>query len=279
MVEEGVLDLEPRAERAYGLHVWPTLPSGTVASRPGPLLAACERFEIVVGGKGGHAAMPHLTKDPIVAASAAVMNLQTLVSRGLSPLESGVVSITKVNAGDAFNVIPHSARVLGTVRALSEEGLIKLRDGVKRMVEQTAEMHGCNATIRYSPDHYPPTVNDPDLYPFAAEVAAPVSIEGVVRDIEPTMGAEDFSFFAKAVPSAFFLLGQGDGGGDGGPPRTDYGLHHPKFALDEGVLTRGIELHANLALRSLKRLAAEEGMASNADSGREVGEVGSTASL
>ena len=103
MVEEGVLDLDPKPEHAFGMHVWPTIPSGSVAGRPGPLLAAAERFEILIAGKGGHAAMPHLTHDPIVAASAIIMNLQTIVSRTMNPLDSGVVSVTKMQGTCSFH--------------------------------------------------------------------------------------------------------------------------------------------------------------------------------
>jgi len=231
-----------------------SIPSGTIASRPGPLLAACERFEILIAGVGGHAAMPHLTIDPVVTASSIVMNLQTIVSRTVNPLESGVCSITAFNAGEAFNIIPASALLRGTIRALSTETLLSLRDKVDHIVRTTAAVHGCNVTITYSPDFYPPTVNDPELYEtFAKDVGALVAESGTVMDIEPTMGAEDFSFVAENVPSTFFLLGQGSGKS----PDTNYGLHHPHFALDESVLPRGVELHVNLALRALQRLSEE----------------------
>jgi len=199
--------------------------------------------------------MPHLTIDPIVAASSLVMNLQTIVSRTISPLESGVVSVTQISAGDAFNVIPAAATIRGTVRALSTEMLMALRDKVEHIVHATSKMHGCNSTIQYSPDFYPPTVNDPELFEFSKAVGALVSHEGYVRDTEPTMGGEDFSFLAEKIPSTFFLIGQGSGGDEKYHlPRTDYGLHHPSFALDEEVLPIGVELHVNLALRSLKSL-------------------------
>jgi IAA-amino acid hydrolase len=255
MREEGVLTMEPRPQYAFAQHVWPTIPSGTIASRPGPILAAAERFEILVSGVGGHAAMPHLTVDPIVTASSIVMNLQTLVSRNLSPLESGVCSITKFEAGDAFNVIPHSAILRGTIRALSTETLLSLQKRVQHVVETTASVHGANVTITYSPDYYPPTVNDPELFEsFSKDVASLVAVDGKLMDIEPTMGAEDFSFVAESIPSTFFLLGQGSGKS----PDTSYGLHHPHFALDESVMPRGVALHVNVALRALHKLANEE---------------------
>lgn len=206
--------------------------------------------------------MPHLTVDPIVTASSIVMNLQTLISRNLSPLESGVCSITKFESGEAFNIIPASALLRGTVRALSTETLLQLRDRVHHVVESTASVYGCNVTITYSPDFYPPTVNDPALYEaFSKDVGALISEDGTIIDIEPTMGAEDFSFVAEKIPSTFFLLGQGD---KLKYPPTTYGLHHPHFALDESVLSRGVELHVNLALRALQRLGKEETLTATA---------------
>jgi IAA-amino acid hydrolase len=259
MLEEGLLEMEPKPRHAMGLHVWPTLPSGSIASRPGALLAACERFELVIEGVGGHAAMPHLTVDPIVASSAIVMNLQSIISRNTNPLEAGVVSITQIQAGEAFNIIPASTQLRGTIRALSTEMLLQLRDRVQHVVESTAATYGCNATVVYSRDFYPPTVNDPDLYEsFSEAVGALVSAEGFVRDTEPTMGAEDFSFVAESIPSTFFLLGQGSGT----QPATSYGLHHPQFALDESVMPRGAELHVNWAVRALRKLAYGEAVAS-----------------
>lgn len=256
MREEGVLRQDPKPSHGFGLHVWPTIPSGTIASRPGPLLAAVDCFEILVAGVGGHAAMPHLTVDPIVTSSAVVMNLQTIVSRTISPLESGVCSVTKIDGGDAFNVIPHAVVLRGTIRALSTEALLVLRDKVEHIVETTAATHGCNVTISYMSDFYPPTVNDPDLFEgFSKEVGGLVSSEGKTRDTEPTMGGEDFAFVAENIPSTFFLLGQGSGT----DPPTSFGLHHPHFSLDENVMPRGVELHVNLALRALNELNQKDG--------------------
>jgi amidohydrolase len=126
MIEEGLVTMEPKALEGYGMHVWPTLPTGSIAFRSGALLAAAEMFEIQILGKGGHAAMPHLTIDPIVAGSALVQNLQTIISRTVSPLESGVVSVTQFTAGDAFNVIPASAMIRGTICAMITKILLSL---------------------------------------------------------------------------------------------------------------------------------------------------------
>lgn len=274
MVEEGVVLMEPKAQMAFGIHVWPMLPSGTIASRPGPLLAAATQFKILISGTSGHAAMPHQTRDPIVAASSVVMNLQTIVSRTLSPLQSGVVSVTQLVAGDgSFNVIPAAASLKGTIRALSMDTLEVLKERVDTVVNATVQALGCNMTIEYSPDPYPPTVNDEVLWEgFSKGVGGLVSEEGSVRIVEPTMGAEDFAFFGEVVPSTFFLLGQGgadtatatdtattaDGEKEGHKPKTNYGLHNERFALDEDVLPLGVELHVNLALRALKKLGDDD---------------------
>jgi len=256
MIEEGIIDLEPKASFGFGMHVWPTLPSGTIASKPGVLMAAAETFELVLTGKGGHAAMPHLTIDPIVAVSSLITNLQSVVSRTLSPLESGVISITKVSGGDAFNVIPSEVTVGGTIRALSTGMLLDLKAKMETMVDATVKLHGLvDSKLVYSPDYYPPTSNDEELFAWSRGVSDLVSPEGRTREIEPTMGGEDFGFLGQAIPSNFFYLGQGTGGDESHHvPPTDYGLHHPSFALDEHVLPLGVQLHANLALRSLDKL-------------------------
>ena len=211
MSEEGVLSRHPAPSYAFAMHVWPTLKTGQIGFRSGPMLGAADSFTLEIEGVGGHAAFPHLVKDPIVAASSIVLNAQTLVSRNLNPLESGVVSITQFGAGDgAHNVIPAKAVLRGTIRSLSDEGLAMLRDGLVSIADNVAKAHGCTlASSSFSPDHYPVTMNDDKLYPFAAKVASMVADGGEVTNVDPTMGAEDFAFLAQGVPSAFFFLGQG----------------------------------------------------------------------
>ena len=207
-------------------------------------------------------AQPHLTIDPIVAASTLITNLQSVISRTISPLESGVISVTKVSAGNSFNVIPSSAPLCGTIRALSRPMLVTLKARLLQMVNSTAAMYGLtNTTVQFMPDFYPPLINDHDLFDWSKEVAGLVSPEGVLRsDIEPTMGGEDFAFLAETIPSMFFFLGQGSGGdAQQHRPRTDFGLHHPSFALDEAVMPIGVQLHVNVALRSLEKLAHDGG--------------------
>ena len=271
MIEEGVLKRHPKPAHAFALHVWPTFPSSVIASCSGALLAAAERFTITLQGVGGHAAMPHLTVDPVVCAAAIVMNLQTIVSRTVNPLEAGVISVTELHAGEAFNIMPDHALVRGTIRALSTETLLDLRDRLETMVLMMASAHKLiDVNVTYSPDFYPPTINDPDLYEqFSKPVGALVSPEGFVRDTEPTLGSEDFSFLANEIPSTFFLLGSGSGAGHHHSPPTDYGLHHPQFALDESVMSKGVELQVNLAIRALHRLGQDDNTASGLSSRRK----------
>jgi IAA-amino acid hydrolase len=279
MVEEGVLQQcsfvveaplpsSPKkkqwgVERAFGLHLWPTLPSNVIASRPGTLMAACDRFIILIHGTGSHAAMPHQGADPIVAGSAMVAAFQTIVSRRTSPLEAAVVSITKFDsAGTAFNVIPEAVELYGTVRSLTEVGLRTLMNEVEKVTSSVSASYNCNATVIWSVDYYPPTVNDADLFDFAKSVGDKASFGGEVVEIVPTMGAEDFGFLGREVPSVFFFLGQGgDEKGESGEIKkgseTGFGLHHPHFKMDESVLVTGVELHVRLALESIEDLWRE----------------------
>mmetsp|Transcript_8130 Transcript_8130/g.15094 ORF Transcript_8130/g.15094 Transcript_8130/m.15094 type:complete len:527 (-) Transcript_8130:47-1627(-) len=258
MIQEGVLTAHPAPSYAFAMHVWPTLPSGQIGFRSGPMLGSADMFTLTIEGVGGHAAFPHLVKDPIVASAAIVMNLQTLVSRGLNPLESGVISVSYLESGDgAHNVIPSKAIIRGTIRALSDEAMRQLKDGLVHIASKTADAHGCKlSSSEFSRDHYPVTMNDSDLFQFASRVGGIVADGRKVTDVDPTMGAEDFAFIAQSVPSAFFFLGQGGRDHSNHESRvpTNLGLHHPEFNLDEEVMSKGVELFVNLALRSLKDL-------------------------
>ncbi len=250
MVKEGALG---SAEAAFALHVWPALASGAVATTAGAVLAGSLVFEATIAGAGGHAAYPHLTKDPVVAVAATVTALQTLVARRLSPLEAGVVSVTRLGAGAAFNVIPDAATLGGTVRARSEAAMAALRSRVEEVVINTAAAHGCVGSVDWmEADHpyYPPVVNDAAAVEFLTGVARDaLGPEGNVDgSMEPSMAGEDFAFFARAVPSAFAVLGtRSEGAG------ATHGLHTPRFRVDEAILERGAALHAALASEFLAR--------------------------
>ena len=258
MIEEGVLaasSTSPAPGRVFGFHLWPTLPAGHVAGRAGVQLAASDSFRLTLKGVGGHAAMPHLAKDPIVAVAALVQSLQSLISRELSPLDCGVVSVTKIVGGDATNVIPETVHVAGTLRALSVPALDQLRERMREMMTQILGVHGCTIELlAFAPDPYPPTVNDAALWEsFVRPTAAAASSTGAVENVATTMAGEDFGFVANEVPSAFLLLGQGSGPGG----ETSHGLHHPQFTMDEAVLDTGVALHTHLALASLAEMSRD----------------------
>eukprot|EP00929_Paragymnodinium_shiwhaense_P114813 TRINITY_DN83330_c0_g1_i1.p1 TRINITY_DN83330_c0_g1~~TRINITY_DN83330_c0_g1_i1.p1 ORF type:complete len:485 (+),score=50.36 TRINITY_DN83330_c0_g1_i1:57-1511(+) len=257
MREEGVLE---GVSRIFGLHIWPGLPSGTYASRPGVLMAAADMFEITIAGKGGHGAMPHLAVDPIPAVAAIVSSLQSIVSRETSPLGAAVVSVTKIQAGDALNVVPGTAVIGGTVRSLDLDGLQTLRERLEEVATNVAKAHRCTiAEAKYMPDPFDATVNDPALIEWLASSEMGLNSTGMTSvnfGVEPTMGGEDFAFFSQQVPAAFVFLGQGTGTGSTASAEfpTSTTVHNPRFNADEDVLHLGTALHTHFAVRSLHAL-------------------------
>ncbi|VAH41480.1 unnamed protein product [Triticum turgidum subsp. durum] len=249
ILKEGVLD---DVSAIFGLHVFPHLPVGVVASRPGPFLAAAARFTATVTGKGGHAGNPHDAVDPVIAASSAILSLQQLVARETDPLESAVVSVTQLRGGDAYNVIPESASFGGTFRSMTDEGLSYLMKRVKEVVEAQATVHRCAATVDFMEEklkHYPATVNDEGMYAHSKEVAEAMLGEANVKVAPRSMGGEDFAFYAQRAAGAFFFIGVGN--------ETTMDMvrpvHSPHFVLDEDVLPIGAAFHAAVAIEYLNR--------------------------
>jgi IAA-amino acid hydrolase len=247
MIKEGAVE---GAGAAFALHVMPTVDVGLVATRPGTIMAGAYSFEITLAGRGGHAALPHLNVDPVVAAAALVGALQTLVSRETSPLGSAVLSITTLSAGSgAFNVIPDNARLAGTLRALTHEHIEALRGRIASMAAAVAAAYGCTASVDWREDiqpYYPPTVNDPAAAAFAARVASGLLGAASVRETEPLMAGEDFAFFGRAVPAAMLFLGVRNAA-----LNATANLHSPQFRVDEAALPLGAALHAALAVEYL----------------------------
>src|SRR6185295_13430024 len=187
---------EPAA-RVYGLHGWPQLEVGTLATRPGPLLAATDEFEVKIVGQGGHAAYPHLCKDPIVAAAAVVLALQTLASRAASPVDSLVCTVGTIKAGSASNIIPDFAELAGTIRTLRVDTRAMARHRCYENIEGTAAAHGCRAEITWR-EGYPVTHNDPAEAERVLALAAEVVGAARVHRVEtPTMGGEDFAYYGQ----------------------------------------------------------------------------------
>ena len=250
MREEGALK-DPAVERIFGLHVWPQMPSGQIGSREGTFLAATSSLSLTVKGVGGHAAVPQLTKDPVLTSARIITNLQSIISRELDPLDSGVVSITVIHGGNASNVIPSDVNVKGTLRSLTMEGLKKLQKRVKEIAEGIAQTHGCEAIVEYVGNDYPPTVNDSDMWKFAKKVGIELLGNENVSDLDAVMGGEDFAYYTEKVKGCFVVLGMNN-------PDIDatYSVHHPMFKADEDALHVGTALHTIFALKSLEELSS-----------------------
>lgn len=248
MIEEGALG---EAEAIFGLHVLPSLPTGTIGTRPGPLLAACGFFKAVISGRGGHAALPHHSVDPIVAASSIVLSLQHVISRESNPLDSQVVSVTTFEGGSAYNVIPDSVVIRGTFRAFTNEGLQMLKQRIMEIIMKQAEVHRCHAVTDFlEKDHpfYPATINDQNMYEHIRNVATDVLGQQNVVKAMPVMGAEDFSFFTEVIPGGFFFVGmRNDSCG------SVHSGHSPLFFIDEEVLPIGAAMHTAIAERYIEQ--------------------------
>ncbi len=244
MIRDGVLE-NPRVDAAIGIHLWSDLPTGTVAITPGPVFASVDTFTIEITGRGGHAAAPHQTVDPIVVAAEIVTALQTIVSRRRDPAQPAVVSVTRLRAGTTHNVIPESAELGGTVRTYSAE----FRDRVPHLVEDLttgiAAAAGASAAVHYE-RLYPTTVNHPDVASRMTEAAATFLSRHQIRSDYRTMAAEDMAFFLERVPGCYAFVGCGNA--DKG---TDRPHHSPRFDLDEAALPVAVELLSRAALMLL----------------------------
>ncbi|MDF1485898.1 M20 family metallopeptidase [Ramlibacter sp. H39-3-26] len=240
MMEDGLFARFP-CDEVYGIHNMPGIPAGTFAFRKGPMMASSNRFDIIVRGIGGHAAQPHKTVDPIVIASEMVGVLQTLISRHKNPIETAVLSVTQIHAGDAYNVIPDQAVIRGTVRTFSAQVLDEIEANLKRVAETLPQVHGGSGELKFV-RAYPPLVNRDAQTDFAAQVAEDAfGADRVVRETPPMGGAEDFSFYLEKVPGSYLFLG--NGGGD----HREYSyhgmgpceLHNPNYDFNDALLPVG----------------------------------------
>jgi len=246
MVEEGLFDRFP-CERVYGAHNDPTLEFGRIAAGPGIVCANSDRFWITISGKGGHAALPHRTIDPVVVGAHVVLALQSVVARRVDPLDSAVVSVTQFHAGSTGNVIPPEAVLNGTVRTLTVETQAAVRELMDRLAQSTAAAHGAEAKLDYRPG-YPTLFNDADAAARSQRaVAAVLGPEGVVPDWPPTMGGEDFSYMARQRPACFVMIGQRQGDAGAVP------VHHPRYDFNDAILPVGASYWAALVEQELAR--------------------------
>ena len=249
MRDEGALE-NPKVERIFGLHVWPQMPTGQIGSKEGTFLAATTFLDLTIKGVGGHAAVPHLTRDPVLTSAQIITNLQSIISRELDPLDSGVVSISAIHGGQAANVIPSEVKILGTLRSLTMEGLKSLQIRVKEIAEKIAEAHECEAIVKYPGNDYPPTINDGEMWNFAKKVGSNMLGKENVNDLEAVMGGEDFAYYTEQVKGCFVVLGVQNKEID-----AVYSVHHPMFKADEKALHIGTALHTSFALQSLEELS------------------------
>ena len=240
MVEDGMMT-RFSIDEVFGMHNLPGLPLGHFALRSGPIMAAADRFEILIEGRGGHAAYPQMCIDPVLAGAHITTALQMIVARNTDPLEACVVSVTQFNAGSAGNVIPQSARLAGTVRSLKPETRAMAESRMRAIVKGVSDAHGTQGTVNYVRG-YPVTVNHAGPSDFAATVAADVvGATNVETAMAPIMGAEDFSYMLEARPGAFVFVGNGDSAG----------LHHPAYDFDDAALPVGISYWVRLVEMAL----------------------------
>ncbi|MGE3146290.1 MAG: M20 aminoacylase family protein [Pseudorhodoplanes sp.] len=240
MVDDGLMT-RFGIQEVYGMHNYPGIPTGEFALRPGPLMAAADHFAIEVEGRGGHAARPHFCIDTVLVGAQIVNQLQSIVSRNVDPLHSGVVSVCMFQAGTTDNVIPQTALLRGTCRSLTPEVRDQLEQRVAEIAEGTAKLYGASAKVKYSRG-YPVTRNHADQAAFAASVAADiVGAQRVDTEVLPVMGAEDFSFMLNERPGAFIFIGNGESAN----------LHHPKYNFNDDIIPIGASYWARLVERAM----------------------------
>jgi hippurate hydrolase len=242
MLEDGLID--PLPDAAFALHVSPNIPSGQFAGRGGPLLAAADRFEILVTGQGGHASQPHQAIDPIPVACELVGAIQAMVTRTIPAFDPVVVTVARIEAGTTNNIIPEQAIIEGTIRSFSESSRTLAHEGLRRLAAHLPPAHRASASIDIIPG-FPVTLCDGRAVALAEEVAGELYGDGAWRTLpEPVMGAEDFAYVLQKVPGAMVFLGATPQGGDF---RSCCALHSNRMVLDETVMSRGVAMHCAYA--------------------------------
>ena len=246
MIEDGLFTQFPM-QAVFGMHNWPGMPVGQFAVSPGPVMASSNEFKITIRGKGGHAALPHTTIDPVPIACQMVQAFQTIVSRNKKPVDAGVISVTMIHTGEATNVVPDTCELQGTVRTFTLEVLDLIEARMKQVAEHTCAAHDAVCEFEFV-RNYPPTVNSAPEAAFARQVMASIVGEANVQVQEPTMGAEDFAYLLQAKPGAYCFIANGDGAhremGHGGGPCT---LHNPSYDFNDDLIPLGATYWVKLA--------------------------------
>lgn len=242
MVKDGLME-RFGIEEVFGMHNMPGLGVGEFATRDGAIMAATDEFTIKIRGRGGHAAMPYQTIDPITIGAQIISGMQLIASRNANPLESIVVSVTKFNAGTAYNVIPEEAELAGTVRTLDPDVRAMAEERISQVVHNIANAHNAETSIHYHRG-YPVTFNHTDQTEFAISIASDIAgTDKVQANVPPTMGGEDFSFMLEARPGAFMFIGNGD----------TASLHHPEYDFNDEVIPHGVTYWVKLVETALAK--------------------------
>jgi amidohydrolase len=251
MIKDGLFDRFPM-EAIFGAHNWPGLAVGQFAIRSGPLFASSNEFKISIRGKGAHAAMPHNGIDPLPAACQMVQAFQTIITRNKRPIDPGVISVTMIRAGEATNVVPDSCELQGTVRTFTVEVLDMIERRMQQIAEATCQAFEATCEFTFK-RNYPPTINHARETQFARNLLSGLVGAHNIKEFEPTMGAEDFSFFLLEKPGCYFLIGNGEGehriGGHGMGPCM---LHNPSYDFNDALIPLGGSMWVRLAENWLK---------------------------
>ncbi len=245
MIKEGLFEMFP-VDSVYGLHNWPGMPAGTFGVGSGPIMAAADMFDLTINGRGGHAAFPDQCIDPIVVASQVVSALQTITSRNTHPVDSVVISVTQIHAGDAYNVIPDSVLMHGTVRTFQTETRDKIPSSMLRVAEGVCAAYGTTCELNYM-SGYPATINSvPETEISAKAVVDLLGEDKIILNPTPSMGAEDFSYMLEARPGCYVWLGIGPGKGEAGCM-----LHSSRYDFNDDVLPTGASYWVKLVENEL----------------------------
>jgi len=242
MVRQGLFDRFP-CESVFALHNWPDLPAGTVATRPGPIMAAADRFDIVVRGQGGHAAQPHRTPDVVLAASQLVAQMHTIVSRRIPPTQNAVLSVTRISGGQSHNVLPAAVELTGTVRSFDPAVQDAIEQAVRDVAAGVARGSGTKIDVEYT-RYYPATINSAEHAQLALEAARSAGLEAQVA-AAPAFTSEDFAFMLQQRPGAYLWLGQRSA-------ERAVPLHHPSYDFNDDVLAHGVRWFVAVAQRALR---------------------------
>ncbi|SFA92178.1 hippurate hydrolase [Collimonas sp. OK607] len=254
MIDDGLFEKYPM-EAVFGMHNWPGMPTGSFGVTPGPMMASSNEFEVIVKGKGSHAAQPHKSIDPVMVAVQIAQSWQTIVSRNINPNDPAVLSVTQIHSGSATNVIPDEATLIGTVRTFSLAVLDTIEARMREVAQHTAAAFGAEVEFRFH-RNYPPLVNHVKETAFVVDVLqAMVGSDNVNPLVEPTMGAEDFAFMLKSKPGCYVFIGNGEGSHrDGGHGLGPCNLHNASYDFNDDLLPIGASYWVNLAEAYLKKM-------------------------